>query len=44
MHQQRVGLQIALPLGVFETTVEFCCVNLLNPNGHLMHQQFNIQQ
>jgi len=21
-----------------------CCVNLLKPTGHVMHQQFNIQQ
>ena len=26
------------------TLMDFCSLNLLKPTGHVMHQQFNIQQ
>ena len=43
---------LSLKGGLITSSVQQCCqrtmagrpVNLLNPTGHVMHQQFNIQQ
>jgi hypothetical protein len=35
----------SLILSIFKATGVVCgCLNLLKPTGHVMHQQFNIQQ
>ena len=34
--------QVALPSA--QELITASCLNILNPTGHVMHQQFNIQQ
>ena len=33
-----------LPAAILQTPTTHCGINLLKPTGHVMHQQFNIQQ